>query len=1066
MEIGTTINQYKVVEHIGRGGMADVWSARDSRLNRLVAIKTIARNITADVDPVAMFEQEAQTIAQMEHPHILPIYDFGDFKGTLYIVMRYVTGGSLDDRLKDSHLTLDETIRIGGAVAAALHHAHQNNVIHLDLKPANILMDSGGSPYLADFGLATVLDPQGRAKNPGAGTLLYMAPEQLTADVIDHRADIFSFGLLLFHMLTGELPFESTVPLALKQLQGEPDLPDITDYRPDLPPQVNDVLRRATASFNEQRPASIMDVIDELQSVTGMGSVGVPLDSFSAADMATESFMNIEDAGLLEAVDIYARARHVWFGGRGRFLLGVTHFMLIADFYRNAAEYDLSLDLEGRQMLLRGALEYDYDVNYWWDQLDDDNRRWVCLHAVRSENAPARIRALYRLETLPDEQEKPMIPRLVAQALDIEAQDDAKIAALQVLGTRARLLKPHQTFEVQTQYRGQLLSTITRSALQIVPQSAWHDTVYSLDIDRLIARLALDEDSPDVAEFAARTVGRMRSLAAVQIIAHEQAQGNPDALRVLALVRDEAPSLPHIVSRQARAYAWITNTVRRAAHDPLQILLRFMLGTMGGAIAMGQQVYITYRSQSIFDLQRWGNAIAIGLLFGIFIGVMSLLVDEIPSRLRGFWSWGMRLLVSAVLGLLLGILTWTTFISLYLQYIPDADLMRFAGFGLAFGFILMAIIQLPRRWQWLAIPITALATYIPLYYAFRDFMFQDVQVSASRLAVLYYDFPQQIFTVGIPFVLTLAIGAHAQRLFQSLSAWVGVSDTPPERERSGWLAGMLLYVMGMSSFIGIMAIFSAHVDVFLAVGWSMWGMLTFVFALAAWNWKTWGFRGLILSAVCAVAGGFWFDIQTLDAAIFSGQIPGIFEPSARVLWFAWALVLIGMLHGVRTRKLWSALGLIGLNSLWLVVALFTDIQESGAIFAAVNGALLLYAILPQLQPGIELDQPAESVTDSTDAPSPARTKPDTDEKAAVSRVAATQMDARETAQITIDSGIVDDYDPDDMLQTADFRTVQDHLRTEPRIDVAAESEEPPAKPPTIKLDTSKLKNKPDDSDGG
>src|SRR5262249_9801711 len=146
-----------------------------------------------DVDPVALFEKEAQTIAQMEHPHILPIYDFGDYEGSLYIVMRFVTGGSLEDRLRQGTMSPAEVLKMGESVASALDYAHENNIIHLDLKPPNILLGSGQTPYLADFGLATVLDMEGRARNPGSGTLLYMAPEQLVAETIDRRADIYSF---------------------------------------------------------------------------------------------------------------------------------------------------------------------------------------------------------------------------------------------------------------------------------------------------------------------------------------------------------------------------------------------------------------------------------------------------------------------------------------------------------------------------------------------------------------------------------------------------------------------------------------------------------------------------------------------------------------------------------------------------------------------------------------------------------------------------------------------------------------------------------------------------------
>src|SRR5579871_3570955 len=273
MDVGVEFGQYRVIEHIGRGGMADVWSARDKRLNRTVAIKTVARDLSAhDTNPVKLFEREAQTIANLEHPHILPIYEFGDYDGQLYIVMRYVSGGSLEDMLESGPLTPEETMRLARAVAQALDYAHENKVVHLDLKPSNILLDSYQLPYLADFGLATVMGPEGRAANPGSGTLLYMAPEQLTSEVLDQRADVYSFSIMLFHMMTGQLPFDAMIPLALKQIQMNEPLPNIEDVQPGLPPSITTILRSGTEVDVNKRPATLGAIVTAIEDAFGVNS--------------------------------------------------------------------------------------------------------------------------------------------------------------------------------------------------------------------------------------------------------------------------------------------------------------------------------------------------------------------------------------------------------------------------------------------------------------------------------------------------------------------------------------------------------------------------------------------------------------------------------------------------------------------------------------------------------------------------------------------------------------------------------------------------------------------------
>ncbi|MCK6579696.1 MAG: serine/threonine protein kinase [Anaerolineae bacterium] len=805
MEVGTEFSQYRVIEHIGRGGMADVWSARDKRLNRTVAIKTVARDLSQDVNPVRLFEREARTIASLEHPHILPIYEFGEYEGQLYIVMRYVSGGSLEDLLEEGPMSVEETLRLARLVAHALDYAHSNQVIHLDLKPSNILLDSYRQPYLADFGLAAVLGPEGRAANPGSGTLLYMAPEQLTSEVLDHRADIFSFSVMVFHMLTGQLPFDATVPLALKQIQLNESLPAIDKMRRELPGQFTTVLRGGTNIDPGKRPATLGDIVsslegalektpapvsgilvrpaerrparpDEMDTATarldsdllsdsldnlitrtkpelnlntdldalisgpGDGLITGPKDRIIPGERTTQldlggldDFSAIYDLSpeamaLREAVDIYNRAHRAWMHGQGRFLLGITHFMLINDYYLNAEKNALSIDQSGMEMMLRGALEYDQDIAAWWARVDNDGRRKVCLHAIRSESAPARVRALSRLEDLPDA-DPPQIARLVAQTLQSDTNEAAQIAAIQVLEKRARFARAQQDVKAAGPRFANLLTT-ARSSLRLTAPSDWRAEIFGSEIDEVLATLALEADSHATRERAARAIGRIRSEVAIKQIADRQRQGERGALRALAYIRDEAPQLPASVSRGARLFAWLDNTWRRLTENPLSLFLRYASGFFFGAAAFWWYAYSQISSAAIFFAERWGKSLSTGATVGLVIGLVVLLAGALVERLRGFWHWWARLIVSAGLGYLTGLLVWNVFTWFFLYFEPDASTnlsvlglfsvssVQAGALGFAAAFVLRSAFNVPAV---IAMLFAAAAIYLPIYVTWEQF---------------------------------------------------------------------------------------------------------------------------------------------------------------------------------------------------------------------------------------------------------------------------------------------------------------------------------------------------------
>ena len=200
---GSSLGRYRIIEQLGRGGMATVFRCHDPNLDRHVAVKVLPSFHQEDPTFVGRFEQEAQTVARLSHPNILQIYDFGEDKGYSYIVSELIAGGDLQDKLGQDPMPLVEVLKYMTPLAEGLDYAHAAGIVHRDLKPANILLNEEGRPILADFGLARMLESATRftQASQALGTPEYMAPEQATGADADHRSDLYAFGILIYQML-------------------------------------------------------------------------------------------------------------------------------------------------------------------------------------------------------------------------------------------------------------------------------------------------------------------------------------------------------------------------------------------------------------------------------------------------------------------------------------------------------------------------------------------------------------------------------------------------------------------------------------------------------------------------------------------------------------------------------------------------------------------------------------------------------------------------------------------------------------------------------------------------
>ncbi|HEX3049252.1 MAG TPA: serine/threonine protein kinase [Aggregatilineaceae bacterium] len=261
---GQLLGQYRLLEPIGKGGMAVVYRAQQAAFGREVAIKILGTDLVDDVEFSARFRREAETIANLQHPHILPVIDYGEQAGLIYLVMRLIRGGTLASEMAKGPLSLRQTAALLTQIASALTYAHSKGVIHRDFKPQNVLLDEEGNSYLTDFGIAKMLSGTANITSSGhvMGTPSYMAPEQWRAQPVDARTDIYALGLVVYEMLVGLQPFDADTPFALmySHLDMLPASP--TRYHPTLPGTIEAVVFKAIAKHPADRYSSAQDFAD------------------------------------------------------------------------------------------------------------------------------------------------------------------------------------------------------------------------------------------------------------------------------------------------------------------------------------------------------------------------------------------------------------------------------------------------------------------------------------------------------------------------------------------------------------------------------------------------------------------------------------------------------------------------------------------------------------------------------------------------------------------------------------------------------------------------------------